>query len=462
MQAVVLIVSFVILGVGLTKAFSSFFLSQKEELLLEKSRQVAETFKEVYLLNSFYNNNDITREIQVLEIYLDVSLLFLDKDNKIKFVSGDVDSSWCNKELKINEIPKRLNGEIYYRLQGDLEGIYNTKMLSIVYPVMINHEEYGTIITSIPITQILATIEESYQIIILFTVFAIVIAFILVYFFTKKITRPLAQINEVAKIMASGNFKKRTHIESKDEIGQLAGVLNEMAKNIDEQEQIRREFISNISHDIRSPLTSMRGFLQAIIDGTIPKDKTNKYLNIVLEETERLTRLANNILDINKFDNIENKQNEMKFDLNTLIRDTIGSFEARVLEKNIKITLTLAQNQTFVFYDAERIQRVIYNLVDNAIKFTEENKNVFISTSIKANKIFVSIKDEGCGINKNEQKKIFDRFYKTDLSRGKDKKGSGLGLSIVRDLILSIGENIEIYSDINKGCEFIFTLTKLD
>ena len=204
----------------------------------------------------------------------------------------------------------------------------------------------------------------------------------------------------------------------------------------------------------------MKGFLQAIIDGTIPEEKKEKYINIVLEETERLTVLANNILDINKLEDMDSQDRSVSFDINELIRRIIISFEARAVSKNLDIKISFAEKESFVYADLDKIQRVVYNLIDNAIKFTDNNKSIYISTTVKANKVFVSIKDEGPGISLEEQKRVFDRFYKADYSRGKDKKGSGLGLSIVKEFILSQGEEIELKSEVNKGSEFIFTLTK--
>ena len=341
-------------------------------------------------------------------------------------------------------------------------GIFNEPMLSIGRPMNINEQYIGTIFINTPVTDLFLTVEKAYQIIMLFTIFAIIGAFILVYLFSKKITLPLIEISNAAKIMAGGDFKKRVYINSKDDIGQLANVLNDMAESLDEQEKRRREFISNISHDIRSPLTSMKGFLEAIIDGTIPEEKKEKYINIVLEETERLTVLANNILDINKLEDMDNQNKNVSFDINELIRRIIISFEARAINKSLDIKISFAEKETFVFADLEKIQRVVYNLIDNAIKFIENEKCIYISTNVKNNKVFVSIKDEGPGISLEDQKRIFDRFYKADYSRGKDKKGSGLGLSIVKEFILSQGETIELKSELNKGSEFVFSLTKAD
>lgn len=462
MQSFVLIISFVLLGAGLTKAFSSFFVEQKKDLLVEQSKKISKTFKQAYFLDGRYGLLALQNEIEILEEYLNASFIFIDDKDNIKIISTDIDSKWYNKKVDFKKILEENKNESYYEIKGNMGGIFNEPMLSIGRPMNINEQYIGTIFINTPVTDLFLTVEKAYQIIMLFTIFAIIGAFILVYLFSKKITLPLIEISNAAKIMAGGDFKKRVYINSKDDIGQLANVLNDMAESLDEQEKRRREFISNISHDIRSPLTSMKGFLEAIIDGTIPEEKKEKYINIVLEETERLTVLANNILDINKLEDMDNQNKNVSFDINELIRRIIISFEARAINKSLDIKISFAEKETFVFADLEKIQRVVYNLIDNAIKFIENEKCIYISTNVKNNKVFVSIKDEGPGISLEDQKRIFDRFYKADYSRGKDKKGSGLGLSIVKEFILSQGETIELKSELNKGSEFVFSLTKAD
>ncbi len=462
MQSFVLIISFALLGAGLTKAFSSFFVEQKKDLLVEQSKKISKTFKQAYFLDGRYGLLALQNEIEILEEYLNASFIFIDDKDNIKIISTDIDSKWYNKKVDFKKILEENKNENYYEIKGNMGGIFNEPMLSIGRPMNINEQYIGTIFINTPVTDLFLTVEKAYQIIMLFTIFAIIGAFILVYLFSKKITLPLIEISNAAKIMAGGDFKKRVYINSKDDIGQLANVLNDMAESLDEQEKRRREFISNISHDIRSPLTSMKGFLEAIIDGTIPEEKKEKYINIVLEETERLTVLANNILDINKLEDMDNQNKNVSFDINELIRRIIISFEARAINKSLDIKISFAEKETFVFADLEKIQRVVYNLIDNAIKFIENEKCIYISTNVKSNKVFVSIKDEGPGISLEDQKRIFDRFYKADYSRGKDKKGSGLGLSIVKEFILSQGETIELKSELNKGSEFVFSLTKAD
>lgn len=461
MHACALIISFVLLGAGLTKAFSTFFINQKQETLVQQGGKIAKAFRQAYFFGGKYSIDTLQKEVKVLEQYLDASFIFADNYNYIIFTSSDIDHDWRGKKLDTsNQIKDK--GGLFYKIQGNMGGIFSETMLTIGYPLLIGNVQIGIIYINTPVTDLIFTVEKAYKIIILFTVFAIMVAFILVYIFSKKISLPLIEICKAAKIMADGDFEKRIYLDSEDEIGQLANVLNEMSKKINGQEKRRREFISNISHDIRSPLTSMKGFLQALIDGTIPDDKREKYLNIVLEETERLTRLSNNILNINRLEDINNQVEYVKFNINELIRNIIISFESRLVSKKLNINACFEIEQIFVTADLEKVERIVYNLIDNAIKFTEDNKNIFISTKIKGEKVFVAVKDEGRGIPKEVQARVFERFYKVDESRGEDKKGSGLGLSIVKEFIISQGETISLQSEVNKGSEFIFSLKLAD
>lgn len=454
MHTCALIVSFVLLGTGLTKAFTSFFIKQKEQVLIEQAEKISQVYKQ-----ALFFGGQAEKEVKKIEKYLDCNFIVMDSNNYVLFTSSDIDDKWIGAKVNISN--KNIHfgkGEIL-KSQGTMGGVFSTSMVTIGYPIIIGDVQAGFIFTSSPTTDIFSTVEKSYQIIILFMLIAILIAFLLIYVFSRTISLPLIEINKAAKIMADGNFDKKIYIDSKDEIGELANVLNDMATKINEQEKRRREFISNISHDIRSPLTSMKGFLQALIDGTIPDEKRERYLNIILEETERLTRLSNNLLDINRLEDANAESGNIEFNLNELIRNIIISFEARVVTKELKINLSFEKEAIMVFADIEKIERVIYNLIDNAIKFTDNNKNIFINVKIKGEKALISIKDEGKGIAPEMQKRVFERFYKADASRGEDKKGSGLGLAIVKEFILAQGETIVLNSELNKGSEFVFTLT---
>ena len=235
-------------------------------------------------------------------------------------------------------------------------------------------------------------------------------------------------------------------MHSNDEIGYLAASLNYMANELNTLEEDQRKFISNVSHDFRSPLTSIKGYVEAMLDGTIPVEMQEKYLNIILFETERLNKLTKSLLELNKFGSHGVMLDVTDFDINQMIKTTLLTFEGICANKHIRFNLILSGEQLFITADFSKIQQVLYNLIDNAIKFSHQDSTITIETTEKNDKVFVSVKDTGIGIPKDSLKKIWERFYKTDLSRGKDKRGTGLGLSIVKEIIQAHGENINCIS----------------
>ena len=285
----------------------------------------------------------------------------------------------------------------------------------------------------------------------------LILSLIILLVFTKTVYFPLQKITEGANEYAAGNLEYRIDLNTRDEMGYLAGTLNYMSGELNKLEEYQRNFIANVSHDFRSPLTSIKGYLEAIIDGTIPPEMYEKYLTRVISETEHLTKLTQGMLTLNSLDS-KGYLSRSSFDINRVIKDTAASFEGTCEKKNINFELTFSDSMQMVYADLGKIQQVLYNLIDNAIKFSHQDSTIYIQTRIKNEKIFVSVKDTGIGIPKDSVQKVFDRFYKSDLSRGKDKKGTGLGLAIVKEIIQAHGENIDVVSTEGVGSEFIFSL----
>lgn len=284
--------------------------------------------------------------------------------------------------------------------------------------------------------------------------FSILIAF---HFF---VYRPLRQITEVAQQYASGNLDYEIPVTSGDEIGYLSASLNYMSTQLQDMDDYQKKFIGNVSHDFRSPLTSIKGYLEAMADGTIPPEMQERYFKILLFETERLRDLTEDLLSLNEFDTKSLLLDYTTFDIHEVIKNTVDSFEGTCAQKKISIELVLSSKVSNVNADKRKIQQVLYNLVDNAIKFSPNDSEITIETRDKSGKVFVSVKDNGIGIPKKSITKIWERFYKTDLSRGKDKKGTGLGLAIVKEIIQAHNENINVVSTEGVGTEFIFSLSK--
>jgi len=243
-------------------------------------------------------------------------------------------------------------------------------------------------------------------------------------------------------------------------MGYLSSSLNYMSSQLRDMDDYQKKFVANVSHDFRSPLTSIRGYVQAMADGTIPPEFQEKYLNIILFETERLTDLTHDLLTLNEFDTKNLLLNKQEFDIHETIKNVAASFEGTCVQKRISIELLLAGKHLNVYADQRKIQQVLYNLLDNAIKFSDDDSMITIETTERAGKVFTSVKDYGIGIPRNALGKIWERFYKTDISRGKDKKGTGLGLAIVKEAIQAHGENINVISTEGVGTEFVFSLPK--
>ncbi|MEE3398706.1 MAG: HAMP domain-containing sensor histidine kinase [Eubacterium sp.] len=353
---------------------------------------------------------------------------------------------------------------------SDFYGTYSDKVITVNTPVVLTVQDSdgngsqnlncGALIIHTTTEDINNMMKKIYSISFIPCLVIIVISFALLQIVSHKVLRPIKKLAEVAQDYSKGDFDVETGIKSSDEIGQLADSMEYMASELSKLEEYRHDFISNISHDFRSPLTSIRGYVTAIQDGTIPPEKQERYLGIVLDETNRLTKLTQGLLDLNRLEIYGPYLNLVDFDFIDIVKTTLNTFEIKCIDKKVAIYLNNHAEATVVTADKTKIQQVLYNLIDNALKFTPSNKNIYINITEKGEKLHVSVKDEGIGMSEDTQKKIWTRFYKNDTSRGKDKGGTGLGLAITKQIIKAHNETIDVYSTEGEGSEFVFTLTK--
>lgn len=341
---------------------------------------------------------------------------------------------------------------------GNFFDSFSEDQLSVFAPITSDYKVQGYVVIHYPMSSLVASCNSLLNISYLMLIILFLLSLIILIFFTEMVYLPLRKITEATEQYASGNMHYEFQIDSEDEIGYLGATLTYMASEIARAEDDQKKFVANVSHDFRSPLTSIKGYLEAMLDGTIPPELHEKYLTIVLNETERLTKLTGSLLALNNLNTKGMMLDKSTFDINKVIRNTAASFEGTCQHKAIAIELILTGDELFVTADVGKIQQVLYNLLDNAIKFSHPDSIIKIETTEKHNKVFVSVKDSGIGIPKDDLKLIWDRFYKSDLSRGKDKKGTGLGLSITKEIIRAHGEHINVISTEGVGSEFIFSL----
>ena len=429
---------------------------EKARNLYAEATQIANTYASD-LYNSETSLETVRRQLTVIASYLDATIWIINPSGRLV-----VDSS---QELKPDsEIviagfsPQGVNGSYY--LMGDGWGTFHEEVMSVFSPITADFQVLAYVVIHTPVSGIEQMTQQFLNISYLLLLVLLLLSLIILFFFTSLVYIPLRRITAATEQYATGHMDYKLQVDSDDEMGYLAATLSYMAGEIDRSEEDQKKFIANVSHDFRSPLTSIRGYLKAMLDGTIPADAHEKYLQIVLNETERLTKLTNDLLSLNNLSSHGMILDKSDFDINRTIRATAATFEGVCREKNLAFDLILTEDEMVVHADETRIQQVIYNLIDNAVKFSNRDSSIKIETTEKRNKVFLSIKDFGIGIPKEDLNLIFDRFYKSDASRGKDKKGTGLGLSIVREIIRAHDENINVVSTVGAGTEFIFSLPK--
>ncbi len=285
---------------------------------------------------------------------------------------------------------------------------------------------------------------------------AIIIAGVIIFFTSRKMTSPLREMNDSALQFAKGNFSHRVKIKTKDEIGQLGETFNYMAKELGSIDQMRKDFVANVSHDLRSPLTSIKGFLGALMDGTISGDQQYKYFSIMKKETERLMKLVNDLLDMARLEADQMQVHPVSYNLTEQLRLTVAKMEPTITQQQIEIEL-LADKDVYVVADPNRIDQVLINLLQNAVQFSNENSKIEVIIESGIEEVTVHIRDYGLGMSEEDLKHVWERFYKKEKARS-TKGGTGIGLSIVKHIIDLHKTSISVKSEMNKGTTVTFTL----
>ncbi len=452
--------SFFVIATFSSQLILNRLTEKKAEDLYREANYISTSFVRSYYSRSSDADSlsTIHSHFQALDTYLSASIWLLNPDGSV-LVDSDVSFSE-NPSMVIDSFDPTDMGSRYYTI-GDFYGMFEEETLSVAAPITYNFRIRGYVLIHTSMELLYEERDRLLNVTYLTLLFIFFLSLLILAVFTFSVYRPLMKITEAARQYALGNFKFEVPVYEEDEIGQLAATLNFMAHELEDTDEYQKKFVANISHDFRSPLTSIKGYLEAILDGTIPPEMQEKYLNIVLMETERLNKLTSGLLTLNSFDTKKNRLDITEFDINTVIKNTVSSFEGRCRERHISIELLFDSREQFVLADVSKIQQVLYNLLDNAIKFSPNDSEITIETTLRHEKVFISVKDEGAGIPRDSITKIWERFYKTDLSRGKDKRGTGLGLSIVKEIITSHGEHINAISTEGVGTEFIFTLPRV-
>ena len=453
---------FLILLVYTTGLAKRSLISERENTLINEGHMIIKQAIEPY----YEGKNSLTTlalDFEDLSDFTSTDLWYLDKTGNTVIYTNKLNASKIPDSIYDIVPTFTLNEEL--KMKNTFYGLYENDVLSVGIPILANTDSIdstevnGYLILHTSVTTLNKYPYEIFVACYIPVIVLILISCLFLAYLSSRVFKPISKISAAAKQYAAGNFAERINIHSNDELGELSTNLEYMADEINKLDEYRRQFIANISHDFRSPLTSIKGYVEAMLDGTIPPEKQEKYLNTVLSETKRLTKLTTGLLELNTFDRQGIMLKVEDFDIRKSINGTINTFEGTCNKKFIRLVLVDTAKQHIVTADKTKIQQVIYNLIDNAIKFSPHGSTITVKITQHQSKVFISVKDSGIGIDKEKQKKIWDRFYKTDSSRGKDKQGTGLGLSITKEIIKAHNENINVISTPGVGSEFIFTLT---
>ena len=448
------LVSFLTIALFSDRLTYNYLVRNQADRLYNEATYMARSYEQ----SSYYKGNidaPVQSDTRLVAEFIGASIWITDANGRIIL---DSDNKYTGKD--ITGFDPASNSANY--VTGYYYGFFANEMLSVEASINHNYTPIGYIIIHYPMSEVVSSKNNILDIVYITSIIIFALSFIILIIFTIYVYVPLRAINKAAKEYAEGNLNYRTKRHyAHDELGRLAATLELMADDLSNSEKNQREFIANVSHDFRSPLTSIRGYLEAMVDGTIPPEKNETYMKRIISETDRLSKLTQGMLTISSMDR-STVLNRSNFDINDMIRSACGTYENACSAKNISFALTFEDEAEYVYADYQRIQQVLYNLIDNAIKFSEPDSQIYISTMPKGRKIFISVKDTGIGIPKDSIKKIWDRFYKTDVSRGRDKTGTGLGLSIVKEIIQAHNETIDVISTEGAGSEFVFSLPMIE
>ena len=305
--------------------------------------------------------------------------------------------------------------------------------------------------------RVVGMLQEITQMFLIIIVIALIGTLIVSYFLSSRMTRPLKTMANAAKEFAAGDFSVRVPEDNHcDEIDELATSFNNMARDLEQLEELTQGFIGNFSHEFKTPMTTISGFVDGMLDGTIPQDQQKKYLHIISEEVKRLSRMTMSMLAAAKIQSGELIISPVPFDFSEMASQILLSFEQKITAKNIEVDADLA-DRLMVMGDRDHVFRAVYNLVDNAVKFINEGGTLRVTAYPAGAFCEFSISNTGDGIAPEDIPHVFDRFYKTDRSRSRDRSGAGLGLYIVKNIINLHGGDISVRSD-GGETEFSFTL----
>ncbi len=427
--AIILVFMFSSLAVSLSALFSRF----NERKQIETLSSVANTVEDWTVTLQVEQQDAVSA--RTYANYLRSWSKFTESDIIIVNRSGNIFETTTPVKSVPDKVMESIDKDKTVVFKSDFNNFYENRVLSVAYPIHYKNTPIGAIVFNKSLPELRHDVLELLFIFVMSSLLSLLVSFVIIYIQAKKISQPIASINKAAQNIAKGDFSERVAVTTHDEIGQLASTFNFMASSIEKADANRQQFVSDISHELRTPMTSITGFIEGMLDGTIDDSERDDYLKIVRDESIRLTKLVNDMLEMSKMQSDGFKINIAPFDITDLICLSLISLEKKIEERNVNIDVDFRPEHLITLGDKDQIKRVLINLIDNAIKFSLPDTQIEIKTSVINGKAHILISNTGERIAPEDLKHIFDRFYKTDSSRELDRTGAGLGLSLVQNIL---------------------------
>ncbi len=435
----------------------------KQALLLENAQNIAHQTTLSATATQVKGNTVVYRLdegrlspiINMLSDAIDATVLITNAEGRILLTAGDTGGRSYVGDTSLSKIVPKIE-ENFYEV-GTLGGLYHRSRYTAAVPVVIREKTVlGYVFASAPADAFSQTVKSNFRIYLLSVLGALLFCMVFVWLMTDRFVRPLRQMAAATRCFAKGDFSARIKVRGKDEVAELGHALNNMAVSLSSVETMHRSFVANVSHELKTPMTTISGFMDGMLDGTVPPEKQKHYMKIVSDEVKRLSRLVRSMLDLSRIDSGELKLNTVRLDLTEVMCSVLVASEQRIEQKRLTITGIEDCEKVEVQGDYDLMNQVLYNLLDNAIKFTNEGGDIDIRLRRADGRAYVTIRNTGDGIPASEMPQIFERFYKSDRSRSLDKNGVGLGLYIVHTVIRLHGGEIAVRSVEGEFTEFAF------
>ncbi len=459
---VFLLLPALLLGAGM-RFFVRDYLKDSAFQRLENQAQVLADLTAAYYTEGSVSNMQFFINLDLAAKVSQADAVVLSGDGRILLCS-DSPTGCVHRGLSVSqEYLERVISRGGSNDTGIVLGLYDESRYVSAKPVYSSRtgQVIGLVMVSVPVSDTHSFLEWISNIFVLVFLMILLVTAICLSHFSRRHEHPLRQMAKTAADFGHGELDARVKLSGRypEEVEELALSINNMADSLQKSEYSRQEFVANVSHELKTPMTTISGYVDGILDGTIPPEKHRKYMQIVSDETKRLSRLVRSMLDISQLQSEggipEEKLN--RFDMGECVGQTLITYEQKILGKNLQMEVDMPDHPVYTIANQDYISQVVYNLLDNAVKFCPEGGRLAVSVREGTNKMYISVANDGQTIPPEELSLLFDRFHKTDKSRSQNRDGWGLGLYIVKTIVGLHGEDISVTSKDGRT-EFTFTL----